>query len=225
MIRLTTTLFTTALALTCSSASFAFEMPKLSDDDLTDLQKGEAIISVWKDRDRKHKPTISKGGIDIMVPVETIFAIMLDCDRMSEISSDIRACDVLETAPDGSWDIRKQKFAVSPLLPKITSTFKTVYTRSKNGGHVMEIEKISGDLKVQEGRWDIISLDPNNSRVIYQAAIKPSLPVPAKIIRKQVTIGIPEILRNLRDVAEADYTAEHGNALQTASMPKKNDDM
>jgi len=83
----------------------------------------------------------------------------------------------------------------------------------------MKIEKVSGDLKVQEGRWDIISLGPDQSRVIYQAAIKPSVPIPGKIIRKQVAKGIPDILQNLRNVAEAENTS----IIQNVSIPKTDD--
>ena len=207
-------------ALASSLSSAAFQPPTLTTAEVSQLKMGDAIISVWKDRERKHKPTISRGGIDIMAPAADIFEIMMDCDKMSEVSSDIRGCEVLESAPDGSWDIRKQKFAVSPLLPKIKTVFRTTYTKGPNQGHVLKIMNISGDLKVQEGRWDIISLGPYDTRVIYQAAIKPSLPlIPAKTIRKQVAIGIPDILRNLRDVAEADYAAE----LKNAAMPKSDD--
>ena len=210
----------TLSALACSFSSMAFDKPELTPAEISTLQNGDAIISVWKDREREHKPTVTKGGIDIMVPAADVYAIMMDCSRMHEISSDIRLCEVLETASDGSWDIRKQKFAVSPVLPKLKTTFRTVYSDGPNQGHVLEIENISGDLKVQEGRWDIISLGPNETRVIYQAAIKPSLPlIPAKTIRKQVAAGIPIILRNLRDIAEADYASE----MQYAAMPKSDD--
>ncbi|MEP4052400.1 MAG: SRPBCC family protein [Litorimonas sp.] len=206
-------------ALAFSASAFAFEAPELSVEDINALQNGDAIISVWKDRERAHKPTISKGGIDIMVPAADVFSIMLDCDRMTEVSKDIRECEVLETTDDGSWDIRKQKFAVSPLLPKFKTTFRTDYMVKPGQSYVMQVEKISGDLKVQEGRWDIIAIGPDETRVIYQAALKPSFPIPAKVIRKQVAIGIPDILRKLRDVAEADYAAD----LQNAAMPKRDD--
>lgn len=212
-------ILSTLSALAFSGSAFAFEAPKLSTEDIDALQNGEAIISVWKDRDRAHKPTISKGGIDIMVPAADVFSIMLDCDRMTEVSPDIRDCEVVETTDDGSWDIRKQKFAVSPLLPKFKTTFRTDYTVTPGQSYVMQVEKISGDLKVQEGRWDIIALGPDETRVIYQAALKPSFPIPAKVIRKQVAIGIPDILRNLRDVAEADYAA----GLKNVAMPKRDD--
>jgi len=197
----------------------AFEAPELTRDELLALENGEAIISVWKDVEHDKKPTISVGGIDIMASAADVYQIMLDCARTSEISPDIRACDVLETAPDGSWDIRKQKFAIGKFLPKIKTTFRTHYSNGPNGGHIMKIEKVSGDLKVQEGRWDIISLGPDQSRVIYQAAIKPSVPIPGKIIRKQVAKGIPDILQNLRNVAEAENTS----IIQNVSIPKTDD--
>ena len=143
----------------------AFEAPELTTDELLALENGEAIISVWKDVEHDKKPTISVGGIDIMASAADVYQIMLDCARTSEISPDIRACDVLETAQDGSWDIRKQKFAIGKFLPKIKTTFRTHYSNGPNGGHIMQIEKVSGDLKVQEGRWDIISLGPEPSHL------------------------------------------------------------
>ncbi len=215
---ITSTLSVLAVLISGFSAS-AFEIPKLTVDELAALNNGEAIISVWKDRERDKKPTISVGGIDIMTSAENVYKIMLDCGRASEISTDIRGCDVLETAQDGSWDIRKQKFAIGKFLPKIKTTFRTHYSTGENGSHVMQIEKVSGDLKVQEGRWDIISLGPNKTRVIYQAAIKPSIPIPGKVIRKQVTKGVPDILRNLREIAEAD----DANIVKNATILRPDD--
>lgn len=219
MKRLLTSSLSALTVLLSAFTANAFEAPELSAKDVAALKQGEAIISVWKDRERDKKPTISVGGIDIMTSAANVYEIMLDCNRAAEISTDIRACDVLDMAPDGSWDIRKQKIAIGKLLPKIKTTFRTHYSKGPNGGHVMRIEKISGDLKIQEGRWDIISLGPQQTRVIYQAAIKPSIPIPGKVIRKQVSKGIPEILQNLRNIAEA----EQSPVIQNAAMPKSDD--
>jgi len=139
-----------------STSCFAFEAPALTDMEVTDLQNGEAIISVWKDREREHKPTISRGGIDIMVPAAEILTIMKDCALMAKVSSDIRGCEVLEESEDGSWDIRKQKFAVSPVLPKFKTTFRTHYTADPVKGYVMEIEKISGDLNTAQSMKSLL---------------------------------------------------------------------
>ena len=147
--------------------------------------------------------------------------MMLNCERAHEVSTDIRECKILETSKDMRWDIRKQKFAVSPFLPKFDTTFRTEYSGNALEGFVMEISRISGDLKVQDGRWDIIPLSPTSSRVIYQAAIEPSLPIPDKIIRKQVGIGIPQILKNLRDLVEDEYAdSQKDRSVATSSMPE-----
>ncbi len=219
MTRTTPLALSILLSLALSTVASAFERPDLTAEEIIALERGEAIISVWKDREHKKKPTVSRGGIDIMASSDDVLAIMLDCGRALELSSDIRLCEVLETSGNGDWDIRKQKFAVSPVLPKFNSTFRTNYVTDENRNHVMEIERISGDLSVQDGRWDIIALSPTETRVIYQAAIKPKLPIPAKVIRKQVAIGIPDILRNLRDVSENDFIIRTSNA----GTPKQGD--
>jgi len=219
MTRFITSTVSALTVLLSAFSAHAFETPELSTAQLAALKNGEAIISVWKDSERDKKPTISVGGIDIRTSAANVFEIMLDCARAAEISKDIRACDVLDTAEDGSWDIRKQKFAIGKFLPKIKTTFRTQYTKRTNGNFIMQIEKVSGDLKVQEGRWDIISLGPDQTRVIYQAAIKPAIPIPGKVIRKQVEKGIPDVLQNLRNVAEA----ENSTILQNVAMPKIDD--
>ena len=209
------------LSLLWSSNAFAFEKAELTSGEISALNMGKAIISVWKDTNREHTPSISKGGIDIMAPASMIKDMMLNCERANEISPDIRECIILETSKDMSWDVRKQKFAVSPFLPKFNSTFRTEYSGNALEGFVMKISKISGDLKVQDGRWDIIPLSPTHSRVIYQAAIEPSLPIPDKVIRKQVGIGIPDILKNLRDLVEDEYAdSQKDRSLATSSMPE-----
>ena len=222
MTRILTSTLSLCAVLISGVSAYAFDAPDLTANELAKLKQGEAIISVWKDRERDKKPTISVGGIDIMTSAAKVYEIMLDCARAAEISTDIRTCDVLETSPDGSWDVRKQKFAIGKFLPKIKTTFRTHYSTGENGSHVMQIEKVSGDLKVQEGRWDIISLGPNQSRVIYQAAFKPAIPIPGKVIRKQVKKGIPDILYNLRGIAEADK-AGNTNFVQNSTIYKTDD--
>jgi len=202
-----TSSLTILLALTAATSASAFDRPNLTPQDLMTLQSGQPTISVYKDKTQDHHPTISTGGIDIMASADDVLALVKDCGPVSKFSKDIRDCQILDQGADGSWDIRKEKFAVSPVLPKFKSTFRTNYTTDAQQNHVLQVMRISGDLKVQDGRWDIISLGPDHCRVVYQAALKPKLPIPGKTIRKQVSIGIPEILQNLRMVAESDVSA------------------
>ena len=189
--------------LAVSSTASAFDKTALSPDEVVTLKSGEVFISVRKGKELAHKPSVSRGGIDIMAPTDVILDLIKECGKINEFSTDIRDCMILEEGPNGEYDIRKEKFAVSPILPKFKSTFRTDYVTDENDNHVLQVTRISGDLKVQDARWDILALSPNQSRLIYQAAIKPSLPIPNRIIREQTAIGIPVILKNIRTVSEA----------------------
>jgi len=81
---MTSTLSVCAVLISGFSAA-AFEAPDLPPDELAALKNGEAIISVWKDRERDKKPTISVGGIEIMTSAAKVYEIMLDCNRAAEI--------------------------------------------------------------------------------------------------------------------------------------------
>jgi len=81
---ITSTLSFCAVLLSTFTAH-AFEAPELSAKDVAALKKGEAIISVWKDRERDKKPTISVGGIEIMTSAAKVYEIMLDFNRAAEI--------------------------------------------------------------------------------------------------------------------------------------------
>ncbi|MDB2437102.1 hypothetical protein N9W89_00160 [Hellea sp.] len=188
-----------------SSIASAFDFTALSADEVSTLKSGEVFITVRKGEELDHNPTVTRGGIEIMAPSDIVLDLIKDCGKINEFSTDIRDCMILEESPTGEYDIRKEKFAVSPFLPKFKSTFRTDYTTDESNNHIVKVTRISGDLKVQDARWDILTLEPNKSRLIYQAAIKPSLPIPNRVIREQTAIGIPVILKNIRTVSEAHH--------------------
>ena len=208
---ITTAFLLTALGV--SAAASAFEAPVLTPDEVATLQSGEVLISVRKAEELDHSPTVSRGGIDISASAADVVALLKECGPVSRFSSDIRDCMIEDMGPDGEYDIRKEKFAVSPILPKFKSEFRTDYKTDESGNYVLKVTRISGSLKVQDGRWDILSLAPDRSRVIYQAAIEPKLPIPDHVIREQTAIGIPAILKNIRTEAESDYM-KHAKPLE-----------
>jgi len=183
------------------SSAFALEPVELSITDKMILEAGLVTLHVWKDTSVPHDPTALQGGIDIDAPLKVIWDIMLSCDAAMQVSSDIKECKILEAAPDRSWDIRYQKIGVSPLLPRFKTTFKTEYISER----ILKISKVSGDLKVQEGLWELRPLSDNKTRVLYQARLAPKLPLPSHIIRSQTHKGIPRVLENLRFLAESKF--------------------
>jgi hypothetical protein len=117
----------------------------------------------------------------------------------------------LETAPDGSWDIRKQKVKVGFLLPKNVSVFRSDYDKP----HTIHISLAGGDMKVQHGVWTLTERGDGKTRVTYRATLQPKFPVPTGLLKKGMRDDVPRILYNMRDQSEKDQ-----RTLMTKTLPK-----
>ena len=171
----------------------------LTETDQESLRSGKAVTHVWRDKTRKDKALDVFGAIDIMATPETIWSIMIDCARGSEIVKGMRSCKVLETLDDGS-DIRQQIFDMGPFLPDAKTEFRSEYSQNQQ----IKINRTGGDMKIQDAIWDIKPLTKDMTRVSYRATIKLKFPVPRKLIKNATRKDTPKIMRNLRRVSEAD---------------------
>jgi len=167
------------------------------------LLRGEHVISVWRDKTRSDKALDVFGAIDINASPETIWRLMTDCSRARKIVKQMTSCEVLEIAPDGSWDIRKQKIRIGFLLPKSTSIFRSDYKKP----HMIRISLLGGNMKVQDGLWTLTPLNNGNTRVAYRATVRPKFPVPTRMLKKGMSDDVPAILKNLRQVSQNDQVA------------------
>ena len=171
----------------------------MTEADQETLRAGKAVTHVWRDKTRADKALDVFGAIDIMATPETIWNIMTDCTRGSEIVKGMRSCKVLETFGDGS-DIRQQIFDMGPFLPDAKTEFRSVYSQNQH----IKISRTGGDMKIQDAIWDIKPLTNDITRVSYRATIKLKFPVPRKLIKNATRKDTPQIMRNLRRVSEAD---------------------
>lgn len=175
-------------------------IPNLTETQLSTLDSGGHVISVWRDKTREDAALDVFGAIDIAATPETIWKIMLDCERAKIIVNDMKTCEVLETAPDGSWDLREQKMKVGPLLPKSVSVFRSDYDTNKS----IKISLAGGNMKVQDGLWTLTPLENSKTRVAYRATVLSKFVVPRGMIKRAMRKDVPEILNNMRDEALKD---------------------
>lgn len=166
-----------------------------SDHDV--LRSGKVVTHVWRDKSREDKALDVFGAVDIMATPETIWNIMTDCNRGSEIVKGMKSCKILETREDGS-DIRQQVFDMGVFLPNAKTEFLSVYNYLQS----IKISRTGGDLKIQDALWDITPLTDNMTRVSYRATIKLKFPVPRSLIKNATRKDTPQIMRNLRRVSE-----------------------
>lgn len=194
LILITVLLLGTALSPIVS----ALEIPELTVAQQKSLEDGGHVIQVWRDRTRDDGAMDVFGAIDIQAPAATIWKIMLDCEQALKIVKDMRSCEILETAPDGSWDIREQKIKVGPLLPKSISIFRSDYIEP----HSIKISLQGGNMKVQDGVWKLDPVPSGKVRVMYRAAVRSKFTVPNGLIKRAMRKDVPEILRKMRSEAE-----------------------
>jgi hypothetical protein len=194
------TLYISALFLAGSPAIAAdFLDHDLPSEAKAQLERGEPYVDVWRDESRDDGAMDVLSAIDIDASPAVIWNVMTDCTRSSEIVKDMKSCEVTETAPDGSWDIRKQKVKVNFMITN-TSVFRSDYDKPRT----IKISRAGGDMKVQDGLWTLTPLDAVTTRVTYRAASAPKFPVPKSALQNAMRDDVPQILKNLRMAAEAD---------------------
>jgi len=201
----------TGLALISPGAAMAQSAYSLTQGDEAVLQSGAALTHVWRDKSRNDGALDVYGAIDVKASPATLWDIMTDCKRSGEIVPNMTSCQVLETSPDKSWDIREQKFKLGFLLPKAKSRFRTTYRPYQS----MTIRRVGGDLKVQNAIWSLATQDNGVTRVSYRATILSKLPVPRGLIKRATRKDTPQIMRNLKRAAEDQSL----NSLAISSAP------
>ena len=193
--------FIFAIILGSQSALASDLLPiALSDADKEQLSSGEIIVKVWRDKTREDRAIDVFGVIDIPVPKNIVWDVMTDCARSQAIVPKMKSCEVVERAPDMSWDIREQKSKVNFMITH-TSRFRSDYVK----GLKIFIKNAGGDMDIQQGVWELISLAPNMTRLRYRAASAPSFPVASSRLIKGSQESLPIILENLREAAKSDY--------------------
>lgn len=172
----------------------------LSDAESAKLSLGETIVKVWRDETRDDKAVDVFGVIDIPAPKHIVWDVMTDCARTEVIVPRMKSCEVIETGADKSWDIREQKSRVNFMITH-TSRFRSDYVEDMK----IRIQNAGGDMDVQQGVWELVSLSPDLTRLYYRAASAPSFPVATSRLIKGSKKSLPIILENLRLAAKADY--------------------
>lgn len=196
-----------ALLFTFAPSGFAdapLSFDVLDEAELAQLKAGDIITEVWHDKSRGDGAVDAFAAVEISASAQQVWSVMTSCIKTLEVVREMKSCRVLETSPDGSWDIREQRFRAPFPLKSFQTIFRTDFTPYKH----IKISRISGDMKVQDGLWQITPLtkagDENpRMRVTYRARVQPKAPLPRFLLRRIVRKDTPELMMALRDVTQA----------------------
>jgi ribosome-associated toxin RatA of RatAB toxin-antitoxin module len=126
-----------------------------------------------------------------------VWSLITSCAEALKLVPGMVGCQVLETAPDRSWQRIRHVVDYSWYVPKLTYDIRADYTEPSR----VAIERISGDLRSLRGSWDLMS-DGDYTSAHYRVELTPGFWVPALIVRAALRRDLPKMLRALRSRAE-----------------------
>jgi hypothetical protein len=136
--------------------------------------------------------------VRIHAPRETVWSLITSCPESLRMVPGLEICDVQETAPDQSWQKIRHVMNYSWYVPKVTYVIRATYDRPAK----VSIERISGDLRILKGSWELQS-DGDYTIAHYTVDLAPGFWVPNWIVRTVLRKDLPKMLRALRSRAEA----------------------
>ena len=129
---------------------------------------------------------------------EVVWALITSCPESVSMVPGLEICDVLETAPDQSWQRIRHVMDYSWYVPKLTYVIRANYDPPSK----VSIERVSGDLRTLRGSWELKS-DGDYTIAHYSVDLAPGFWVPHWIVRSVLRKDLPKMLRALRSRAEA----------------------
>jgi hypothetical protein len=138
------------------------------------------------------------GMVRIHASREAVWSLITSCSESIRLVPGLEACEVLETAPDQSWQRIRQVMNYSWLVPKVTYVIRASYDPPTR----VAVERMSGDLRTLRGSWELTS-DGADTVARYMVDLTPGFWVPHWIVLSALRKDLPRMLRALRTRAEA----------------------
>ena len=134
---------------------------------------------------------------------EAVWALITSCPESLRMVPGLEVCDVLDTAPDQSWQKIRHVMNYSWYVPKLTYVIRATYDRPSK----VSIERVSGDLRTLRGSWELTT-DGSYTIAHYTVDLAPGFWVPNWIVRSALRKDLPKMLRALRARAESEAAAK-----------------
>jgi hypothetical protein len=129
---------------------------------------------------------------------ETVWALLTSCATALELLQGLKECEVIETAPDGSWQLIRQAIEYSWYVPKLTYVLRDTYHYPER----ISIQRESGDLRTLKASW-YLEADGEYTVLRYSLEVAPGFWVPRWLVRIALKHDMPKMLRTLRIRAES----------------------
>jgi Polyketide cyclase / dehydrase and lipid transport len=127
-----------------------------------------------------------------------VWSLITSCPESMDLIPGLEVCQVLETAPDRSWQRIRHVMNYSWYVPKVTYEIRALYDQPSR----VSIERVAGDLRDLRGSWELQS-DGEYTIAHYSVELVPGFWVPQWLVKSALRRDLPKMLRALRSRAEA----------------------
>ena len=158
-------------------------------------QHGDIEVAV--SLDAAEQSGSASASVRIHAHREVVWSLITSCTEALHLVPGLVACEVMETAPNRSWQRIRHVMDYSWYTPKLHYEIRASYDRPSR----VSIERISGDLRVLRGSWALQS-DGEETVAHYAVDLAPGFWVPQWIVRAALRRDLPKMLRALRTRAE-----------------------
>ena len=158
-------------------------------------QHGDIEVAV--SLDAAEQSGSASASVRIHARREVVWSLITSCTEALHLVPGLVACEVMETAPNRSWQRIRHVMDYSWYTPKLHYEIRASYDRPSR----VSIERISGDLRVLRGSWALQS-DGGETVAHYAVDLAPGFWVPRWIVRAALRRDLPKMLRALRTRAE-----------------------
>jgi hypothetical protein len=166
--------------------------------DLAQESAQHGDIEVAVSLDAAEQSGSASASVRIHARREVVWSLITSCAEALHLVPGLVGCDVIETAPDRSWQRIRHVLDYSWYVPKLTYEIRASYDPPSR----VSIERISGDLRVLRGSW-VLQSDGEGTLAHYAVDLAPGFWVPRWIVRAALRRDLPKMLRALRTRAEA----------------------
>jgi hypothetical protein len=129
---------------------------------------------------------------------DVVWPLIASCAEELRIVPGLVTCEVLETAPDHSWQRIRHVMDYSWYMPRLTYEVRATYSPPQS----VAVERVSGDVAKLKGSWTLESAG-EYTVAHYEVQFVPGFWVPNWIVRAALRRDLPKMLRNLRARAES----------------------
>jgi hypothetical protein len=140
----------------------------------------------------------ARATVRIHARRDLVWSLITSCPESMALIPGLEVCQVLETAPDRSWQRIRHVMNYSWYVPKVTYEIRALYDQPSR----VSIERVAGDLHDLRGSWELQS-DGEYTIAHYSVELVPGFWVPQWLVKSALRRDLPKMLRALRSRAEA----------------------